>query len=204
MTNDDEFYEAERIAAIAFGGEPPTRRSYEPDPNNVIYLAYADGKPVARASAAFGERGGDAVRRLDAAGGTRPRRVPRARRSPLGRCGRARNPDPRHAGGADVAADPRTARVPRGVRDSNPDRSVRNMRVSAKADYAIRAAVELAAAGDGPGQGRPHREGAEHPAELPREHPAPTCGMPGSSARGAGRRAATGLRVLPTRSRWPT
>jgi hypothetical protein len=54
---DDEFYEAERIAAIAFGAEPPTRRSYEPDPNNVIYLAYADGEPVARASAAFGERG---------------------------------------------------------------------------------------------------------------------------------------------------
>jgi hypothetical protein len=57
VESDGEFYEAERIAAIAFGGEPPTPRSYEPDPNNVIYLAYAGGKPVARASAAFGERG---------------------------------------------------------------------------------------------------------------------------------------------------
>ena len=57
VATDDEFYEAERIAAIAFGGELPTRRSYEPDSNNVTYLAYAGGKPVARASAAFGERG---------------------------------------------------------------------------------------------------------------------------------------------------
>jgi GNAT superfamily N-acetyltransferase len=54
----DEFYEAERIAAIAFGMPGPAkRRPYEPDPDNVIYLAYADGKPVARASASFGERG---------------------------------------------------------------------------------------------------------------------------------------------------
>lgn len=57
VQTDDEFYEAERIAAVAFGGEPPTRRSYQADPNNVIYLAYANGRPVARASAAFGERG---------------------------------------------------------------------------------------------------------------------------------------------------
>jgi len=57
VATDDEFYEAEKIAAIAFGAEPPTRRSYEPDPNNVVYLAYVDGKPVARASASFGERG---------------------------------------------------------------------------------------------------------------------------------------------------
>ena len=57
VETDGEFYEAERIAATAFGGPPPARRRYEPDPNNTIYLAYADGKPVARASAAFGERG---------------------------------------------------------------------------------------------------------------------------------------------------
>ena len=58
VETDDEFFQAERIAAIAFGmsGEPE-RRPYEPDPNNVIYLAYVDGAPVARASAAFGERG---------------------------------------------------------------------------------------------------------------------------------------------------
>src|SRR4051794_29035341 len=57
VETDDEFYEAEKIAAIAFGGKPPMRRSYEPDPNNVIYLAYAGGKPVARGSASFGDRG---------------------------------------------------------------------------------------------------------------------------------------------------
>lgn len=58
VETDDEYYEAERIAAIAFGmSKEPERRAYEPDPNNVIYLAYVDGKPVARASAAFGERG---------------------------------------------------------------------------------------------------------------------------------------------------
>jgi GNAT superfamily N-acetyltransferase len=57
VQTDDEYFEAERIAAIAFGGEPPTRRRYTPDPNNVIYLAYAGGQPVARASAAFGDRG---------------------------------------------------------------------------------------------------------------------------------------------------
>ena len=28
-----------------------------PDPNNVVYLAYLDGKPVARASGAFSEHG---------------------------------------------------------------------------------------------------------------------------------------------------
>jgi hypothetical protein len=55
--SDDEFYEAERIAAIAFGGPEPLRRPYEPDPNNTTYLAYVDGKPVARGSAAFGEGG---------------------------------------------------------------------------------------------------------------------------------------------------
>lgn len=58
VETDDEFDEAERIAAIAFGMSGlPKRRPYEPDPNNIVYLAYVDGKPVARGSAAFGERG---------------------------------------------------------------------------------------------------------------------------------------------------
>ena len=49
---------AARIAAIAFGGPAPTSASAEdPDPNNVVYLAYADGEPVARGSAAFGDHG---------------------------------------------------------------------------------------------------------------------------------------------------
>jgi hypothetical protein len=58
VETDDEWFEAERIAAIAFGAkEEPTRRRYVPDPDNAIYLAYVDGRPVARGSAAFGERG---------------------------------------------------------------------------------------------------------------------------------------------------
>ena len=57
VETDDEFFEAERIAAIAFGGPDPRRRPYEPDPSSRIYLAYVDGKPVARGSASFGERG---------------------------------------------------------------------------------------------------------------------------------------------------
>ncbi len=46
-----------RIAAIAFGGpvpaEPPPPSD---DANNVVYLAFVDGSPVARASASFGKR----------------------------------------------------------------------------------------------------------------------------------------------------
>ena len=47
---------SEQIAAIAFGGPAPT----EPpppndDPNNVVYVAFVGGRPVARASASFGE-----------------------------------------------------------------------------------------------------------------------------------------------------
>jgi hypothetical protein len=53
----DERLASARIAAIAFGGTVPT----EPPPpsddgNNVVYLAFVDGEPVARASAAFGSR----------------------------------------------------------------------------------------------------------------------------------------------------
>ena len=45
------------------------------------------------------------------------------------------------------------------------------MRVSAKADYAIRAAVELAVAGDGPTKGDRIAQAQSIPLELPREHP---------------------------------
>jgi hypothetical protein len=56
VETDDDFFEAERIAAIAFEMKTePARRPYRPDPNNTIYLARVDGRPVARASAAFGE-----------------------------------------------------------------------------------------------------------------------------------------------------
>lgn len=57
VANDEEFFVAEKIAATAFGGPEPKARPYEHDPNNTIYLAYLDGQPVARGSAAFGEKG---------------------------------------------------------------------------------------------------------------------------------------------------
>jgi len=58
VETDDEWFAAERIAAIAFE-EPdvPARRPYTPDPMNPIYLAFVDGEPVARGSASYGEHG---------------------------------------------------------------------------------------------------------------------------------------------------
>jgi Fe2+ transport system protein FeoA len=50
-----EHLAAARIAAVAFGMPEPTAARPENDPNNVVYLAYVDAEPVARASAAFGE-----------------------------------------------------------------------------------------------------------------------------------------------------
>jgi GNAT superfamily N-acetyltransferase len=50
----EEHLAAARIAAVAFGMPEPTGVRPENDPNNVVYLAYVDGRPVARASAAFG------------------------------------------------------------------------------------------------------------------------------------------------------
>jgi GNAT superfamily N-acetyltransferase len=53
-----EAFAAERIAAVAFGALPPEApKPFRPDPRNVVYLAYVDGEPVARASASFGEHG---------------------------------------------------------------------------------------------------------------------------------------------------
>jgi len=54
---DEEHLAAEQIAAIAFGSPMPTELTRKPDPRNVVYLAYVDGKPVARASASFSEHG---------------------------------------------------------------------------------------------------------------------------------------------------
>jgi hypothetical protein len=36
---------------------PTEPRPRDPDPNNVVYLAYVDGTPVARATGSFGEHG---------------------------------------------------------------------------------------------------------------------------------------------------
>lgn len=58
VASADEAFAAERIAAVGFGMPPPTEpKPFKPDPNNVVYLAYVDGRPAARASASFGERG---------------------------------------------------------------------------------------------------------------------------------------------------
>lgn len=51
----EEHLAAARIAAIAFGGPEPNESQPVDDPNHVVYLAYVDGQPVARASASFGE-----------------------------------------------------------------------------------------------------------------------------------------------------
>jgi len=54
-TTTEEHVAAARIAAVAFGMPEPTEARPENDPNNVVYLAYVDGEPVARASASFGD-----------------------------------------------------------------------------------------------------------------------------------------------------
>jgi ribosomal protein S18 acetylase RimI-like enzyme len=56
-TTAEEHLAAARIAAVAFGGPEPEEARPADDPRNVVYLAYADGKPVAGASASFGEHG---------------------------------------------------------------------------------------------------------------------------------------------------
>jgi hypothetical protein len=54
----DEHLASSQIAAVAFGGPVPTEVTPPPpDPNNIVYLAYADGEPVARASGSFSEHG---------------------------------------------------------------------------------------------------------------------------------------------------
>ncbi len=57
----EERFEAERIAAIGFGEAvtptPDNVPPLDPDGRKVVYLAYVDGVPVARASASFSEHG---------------------------------------------------------------------------------------------------------------------------------------------------
>jgi GNAT superfamily N-acetyltransferase len=54
---NEEHLAAARIAAVAFGSPMPTEAPPDRDPNNVVYLAYVDGEPVARGSASFSEHG---------------------------------------------------------------------------------------------------------------------------------------------------
>jgi GNAT superfamily N-acetyltransferase len=53
----DEHLEAARIAAVAFGMPEPEPKPVERDPRNVTYIAYLDGRPVARATGSFGDHG---------------------------------------------------------------------------------------------------------------------------------------------------
>jgi hypothetical protein len=53
-----EHLAADQIAAVAFGQPVPTEpRPRDEDSDNVVYVAYVDGEPVARASGSFGEHG---------------------------------------------------------------------------------------------------------------------------------------------------
>lgn len=55
VRTEDERHMAETIAATVFGtpvSEPPP-----PDPDTIVYLAYLDGEPVARATGSFSEHG---------------------------------------------------------------------------------------------------------------------------------------------------
>ncbi len=72
------------------------------------------------------------------------------------------------------------------------------MRVSAKADYAVRAAAELAAAGEGPVKGERLAEAQDIPLQF-LEHILLELKHAASFAPGAARRAATGWPGPPTR-----
>ena len=150
-----------------------SRPSGSPIRDNVVYLAYVDGEPVARGSASFSEHG------VSLFGGST---LPEAR-------GRGAYRALVAARWEDAVARGTPALVTQASPMSRPilgrlgfrelceirillDRfEAGRMRVSAKADYAIRAAVELAAGGGGPDEGRPDRAGAGDPGQLPREHP---------------------------------
>lgn len=53
----EELVAAANIAAAAFGGGAQDDDPPPPNPDNVVYVAYVDGVPVARASASFSEHG---------------------------------------------------------------------------------------------------------------------------------------------------
>jgi hypothetical protein len=53
---DEELLVAGRIAAAAFGDPAPRKPPPFQGPDRLVYVAYADGEPIARASASFGEQ----------------------------------------------------------------------------------------------------------------------------------------------------
>ena len=72
------------------------------------------------------------------------------------------------------------------------------MRVTAKADYAVRATVELAASSPTRPQGRRGRPGPGHPRCRSWRTSSRSCAAPGSCAASAGPRAATGWPSRPS------
>ena len=78
------------------------------------------------------------------------------------------------------------------------------MRVSAKADYAIRAAVELAAAGDGPVKGERIAQAQEIPANFLENILADLRNAGHRCEQTRARKAGTGSPGPPPRSVWPT
>ena len=78
------------------------------------------------------------------------------------------------------------------------------VRISAKADYALRAAVELAAAGTAAREGRRARHAPRASRRSSSRTSSPTCARPASSAASAAPRAATGSPGRPRRSASPT
>ena len=143
--------------------------------------------------------GGPRARRLQRRPGQRRPLAPRRRGHPVP--GDARLRLARRAPEASTARPGArsSTRAPRARRHTSMQ-----MRVSAKADYAIRAMIELAAAGDGPGQGRADLAVAGDPDQVPREHHGRPPPRRPRRAASAGSRAATGSPGLPPRSTSPT
>jgi hypothetical protein len=52
----EELLAAARIAAVAFGGPEPATPPPFQGPERLVYVAYADGRPIARAGASFGPK----------------------------------------------------------------------------------------------------------------------------------------------------
>ena len=116
--------------------------------------------------------------------------------------------------GAHVAADPRAARLPRGVRDPHPRSTAFGADRSAQPAEWARARLgegrlrdprggRAGRRGRRAGQGRPDRAGAGDPDQVPREHPGRPAQRRPRRAASAARRAATGSRGRPTRSPSP-
>jgi len=122
----DERRLAAEIAAAVFGtpfAEPPP-----PDPDTIVYLAYLEGCPVARATGSFSEHGvtlfGGAVLPEARGRGAYRARVRARWEDAVARRDAAR----RHRRRQPVSPDPRASRLPRDLHDPGARRPVRAAR----------------------------------------------------------------------------